>query len=353
MNEEENLDEYSSDYDINSILEQDDSILETIVDKTEGIVVEPKKIYIEDDLSDLPGSMEIFAISLTASFNTTFCIENILEYYPLTMKNISTIISKIKSRTIQTSKQKKSANIMVNSKKDSSESNNQDIFFNQITINMNIFLDYISNETKDINAKLFKNGSIQVTGLKSIAQCNITINKIIQILKGEHCIFINSEGKPCHYGTPETIPKIIRFLESDDIKISNIKINMINTKYQYSSKINRSQLYMRLRELKMKGNLSSNIRLKYQPDIHAPVHIIIDLGNKKPVTGFVFESGKILIMASKNRKNIIDAYMTITELLQENHEHVVKRNLFEIIANDPELCKLIDLEALSQVVDDL
>ena len=67
----------------------------------------------------------------------------------------------------------------------------------------------------------------------------------------------------------------------------------------------------------------------------------------------VFESGKILIMAAKRRENIIDSYNYINRLLKENHEYVVKRNLFEIIANDPELCKLIDLEALSLIVDDL
>jgi TATA-box binding protein (TBP) (component of TFIID and TFIIIB) len=106
-------------------------------------------------------------------------------------------------------------------------------------------------------------------------------------------------------------------------------------------------------ELKINGNLDPTTRLKYQPDIHAPVHVKIDLGNKKPVTVFVFESGKILIMAAKRRDNIIGAYNYINQLLHENHEYVVKRNLVEIIANDPDLCKLIDLEALSQVFDDL
>jgi TATA-box binding protein (TBP) (component of TFIID and TFIIIB) len=93
--------------------------------------------------------------------------------------------------------------------------------------------------------------------------------------------------------------------------------------------------------------------IEYQPDIHAPVHVKIDLGNKKPVTVFVFESGKILIMAAKKRDNIIDAYNYINKLLTENHDYVVKRNLFQIIANDPELSKLIDLEALSAIVNDL
>jgi TATA-box binding protein (TBP) (component of TFIID and TFIIIB) len=110
---------------------------------------------------------------------------------------------------------------------------------------------------------------------------------------------------------------------------------------------------MRLLELKINGTLEKTTRLKYQPDIHAPVHVKIDLGNKKPVTIFIFESGKILIMAAKKRENIFDAFNYINKLLTENHDYVVKRNLLHIIASDPDLSSYIDLDALAQIVDDL
>jgi hypothetical protein len=180
------------------------------------------------------------------------------------------------------------------------------------------------------------------------------INKIIELLRGEFYIFINPiDNNICKHDVPGAISKKIRFIECDDIKILNLKINMINTMYQYISKINRSQLYMRLLELKINGTLEKTTRLKYQPDIHAPVHVKIDLGNKKPVTIFIFESGKILIMAAKKRENIFDAFNYINKLLTENHDYVVKRNLLHIIASDPDLSSYIDLDALAQIVDDL
>jgi TATA-box binding protein (TBP) (component of TFIID and TFIIIB) len=338
--------------DIENIMEdgQDDDNLVIIDTET---VVEPGKIYIPDNLKDLPGSMEIFAITLTGSISVMFYIENILDYLPLDKLNISTVKSKKKIRCIKKKKQKKSKSINATDSSQTNSSGGTDNFFNQITVVMNIPVDYGSSTTKDVNIKLFKNGSIQVSGIKSIPQCNIMINKLVELLKGEYCIFVDEDGTHCPFGTPGSTSKIIRFIESDNVKILNIKLNMINTMFQYQSKINRSQLYMRLIELKMTNLLESTTRLKYQPDIHAPVHVKIDLGNKKPVTVFVFESGKILIMAAKRRENIIDAYNYINKLLEENHEYVVKRNLIEIIANDPDLCKLIDLEALSLVVDDL
>ena len=341
-----------SDEDIN---DDDDADVDDII-LSDAVDIEPGKIYIPNDLGDLLESIEIFAITLTASINSMFFIDNILEYYPLNITNLSTIKSKLKIRSIKKKKQKritKSTNVIVNPKSKKALNEGSDNFFNQITVVMNIPISYNSTITKDVNIKLFKNGSIQVSGLKSIDQCNIMINKIAELLKGEYCVFIGLDGELCKFDTPGAISKFIRFLEFDNIKILNIKINMINTMFQYTSKINRSQLYMRLIELKISGLLEPTTRLKFQPDIHAPVHVKIDLGNKKPVTVFVFESGKILIMAAKKRENIIDAYNYINKLLEENHEYVVKRNLIEIIANDPDLCKLIDLDALSQVVDDL
>ena len=52
-------------------------------------------------------------------------------------------------------------------------------------------------------------------------------------------------------------------------------------------------------------------------------------------------------------ENIIDAFNYINKLLIENHEYVIKRNLFQTIVNVSALSKLIDLEALALIVDDL
>lgn len=292
------------------------------------------KRYIINNLDVLPEGIEIFVITMTCGINQKFLIENILNYYPLTEKDIVTIKSKTKIRNIK--KMKKV--IRKVSKKE--KKNNIDNFFNQITIVLNIPTDYNSDKTKFVNLKLFKSGAIQISGLQSINQCNITLNKILNLLIGDYGVF------------EDGIFKEIRFIESDEIKIINVKVNMINTMFQYVSKINRCNLYNKLVELKNKNLLGNNIRIKYQPDIHAPVHIKIDIGNKKPITVFVFESGKILIMAAKKRENIIETHNYINNLLTENHNFIIKKDLFQIIANDPELSALIDLDALAQTIDD-
>ena len=207
---------------------------------------------------------------------------------------------------------------------------------------MSIPIDYNCDKSKCINLKLFKNGSIQISGLQSINQCNIALNKVIELLEGKY-MYIDEENKINEF----------RYIQEGKIQIINYKINMINTLFKYSDKINRSQLYLKLLDLKLKNLLHPSTRIKYQPDIHAPVHIKIDLKNKNPVTGFVFESGNILIMAAKNRENIIDAYNYINTILTENHDYIIKRDLIQIIANDAELSNLIDLDALAQIINEL
>jgi TATA-box binding protein (TBP) (component of TFIID and TFIIIB) len=282
-------------------------------------------------LSDLPEGIEISVITMTLAINRIFFIENILNFFPLNKKTILSIKSKFKIRTI----------IKIKKCKKISDNDNTNNFFNQITVIMNIPIDYNSEKTKNINIKLFKNGSIQISGLQSINQCNIAINKIISLLEGDYMYIENDTNK------------FFRYIEEGNIQIINYKINMINTLFKYSDKINRSQLYLKLLDLKLKNSLDLTTRIKYQPDIHAPVHIKIDLKNKNPVTGFIFESGNILIMAAKNRENIIDAYNYINQILTENHDFIIKRDLLQIIANDDELNKLIDLEALAQIINEL
>lgn len=336
--------ELESILDIDSETESEDDTLHSTED---DILFEPKqelisdfeknsdKKYIVNNLDILPDGIEIFVITMTCGINQKFLIENILKYYPLDNKDIVTIKSKLRIRNIKKTKKVKKV-----SRKVKKTNTNPDNFFNQITVVLNIPVDYNSNKTKFVNLKLFKSGAIQISGLQSINQCNITLNKILNLLIGDYGVF------------EDGIFKEIRFLESDEIKIINVKVNMINTMFQYVSKINRSQLYIKLVDLKNKNILGNNIRIKYQPDIHAPVHIKIDIGNKKPITVFVFESGKILIMAAKKRENIIETHNYINNLLIENHNYIIKKDLFQIIANDPELSALIDLEALAQTIDD-
>jgi TATA-box binding protein (TBP) (component of TFIID and TFIIIB) len=274
------------------------------------------------DILNLPEGLEIFIITMTCKMNTNFYIDNILNFYPLTDNNIKTIKSKNKIRNLNnTIKIKEKSNIS---------------FYNQITIIMKINIPSCNKNInfKYVNIKLFNNGSIQISGLQSIEHCNITLQKLLSILKGD---FGYIENNKIHE---------IRFLESDNVNIIDTKINMINTMFEYESKINRNQLYNRLL------NINLGITIKYQPEIHAPVHLKLDVGNKKPVTIFIFESGKILIMGSRNKDNIIYSYNFISKLLYDNHDYIIKKNLYKIVFEDEDLKKLIDLKSLQEVINE-
>jgi TATA-box binding protein (TBP) (component of TFIID and TFIIIB) len=274
--------------------------------------------FLKTQLGDLPESMQIFVITMTCKVDKQFYIDNILEYYPLSENNIQTIKSKLKIRDIK-NKKPKSKKTNIN-------------FYNQITTIMSIPVDYNSDKTKLVNIKIFNNGSIQISGLQSINQCNITLNKLLDMLKGDYAYLDDNKLID------------IRFVESDDINIIDTKINMINTMFEYETQINRAQLYNRLLALEL------GTRIKYQPEIHAPVHVKIDVGNKKPATIFIFESGKILIMGARNRDNIIECFEYITKLLNENQKYIVKRDLLQIISTDKDLSSLIDLVALKEII---
>lgn len=275
--------------------------------------------YINVDISNLPQGLDIFIITMTCKINKSFFIDNILNYFPLSDNHIHTIKSKNKTRHVNNIiKIKEKINLN---------------FYNQITLIMKIFLNNNNNTSKYVNIKLFNNGSIQISGLQSIEHCNITLNKLLTLLKGDFGIF------------EDDVFKEFRFLESDDIKIIDTKINMINTMFEYKSKINRSQLYNHFLSLNL------GIVIKFQPEIHAPVHLKLDVGNKKPVTIFIFESGKILIMGCCNKENIITSYNFIFNLLTNNHNYIIKKNLYLIISNDNDLKNLIDLKALQEVIN--
>jgi hypothetical protein len=271
------------------------------------------------DILNLPKGLEIFIITMTCKINKKFNIDNILNFYPLTEYNIKTIKSKNKIRNFNnTIKIKEKANIN---------------FYNQITVIMKIPI--IENNThKYVNIKLFNNGSIQISGLQSIEQCNNTLEKLLLLLKGDYGYIENDKIND------------LRFIESDDVEILDTKINMINTMFEYESKINRNQLYNRLLQLNL------GITIKYQPEIHAPVHLKLNVGNKKPVTIFIFESGKILIMGSCNKTNILESYNFILKLLQDNHNYIIKKNLYKIVIQDKDLMELIDIKALREVVNE-
>lgn len=174
-------------------------------------------------------------------------------------------------------------------------------------------------DSRKINLKIFRNGKIQMTGLKSEEEgyiaANTLISKILNIQK-EYPDFINSPNK-----TPV---------------ISSFSIVLINSDFSAGFRIKREKLY----ELLFK----SGMYVSYEPDIYPGVNAkfywntkncqddgicrcskICDGkgdgngdGNCKKVTIATFQSGNVIITGARKNIQTKEAYNFINKIFSEN-----------------------------------
>lgn len=301
-------------------------------------LVEPNVTYLHENLDNLPNDLKIFSMPFTTAIACDIHIHNIFNYYPLNTKNIISIKVDSRIRSLYPCKTKAKSGEVIN-------------FYNQITIQMVINNDEKDNGTKIVNIKIFGNNSIQVTGLKSIYQCNHTISKLIRLLRGTYGFIVDKddETKIKNFTDSNIKFKRVKFIEDDIIYIKPLKISTINTMFQYSAKINQVQCYYKIQELKLKKIISDKVIVFLQTEIVSPVTIWLPFDDIKIFTIFIFESGIVSIMSCTTREHVLFAYNFIFNLLSEYNDFIVKKDLLEIIANDSNLKQYIDIEALAKV----
>jgi len=159
--------------------------------------------------------------------------------------------------------------------------------------------------------KLFKNGSVQMSGCKSIKNINIVLNKLIIKLKEIKAKI--EDGK--------IIEKL--FIEDlNNINIKDFKIDMINSNYQVNIQIDRNKLYNLLLKKKIKSSYDPCIRacviIKYIPKDN-------NLENKE-ISIFIFQKGNIIITGARSKQHIISSYNYIDEILINHKEDIIKIN---------------------------
>ena len=229
------------------------------------------------NMDDIPNNVTISTITVNCNLNTLMYLENISNYLPIDLYDIIAIKSgKHNVLRCIDNQQDKFKSINKNYKKN---------FYNQLTIIIKI------SENKYINTKLFKNGSIQMTGCKSLIDINIAINKLINKLKLNIIIDDN----------------IINFIEdTENIKVIKFKIDLINSNFGINYKINKDNIY----NILIKHNVSCRIS-----SIHACINIkhkIISDDKTIYISIFIFQTGNIIIIA-KDPKHIKDAYIYIVK----------------------------------------
>lgn len=282
--------------------------------KSKWITFEPiNYIDIENkEIKNLPNGISISTMCATCKLNTQINVDNIKKYLQLNQDDIITVkIDKEEMRTLVTTKTKPKRVKKIDTKNNKDISKNH--FYNQITVVVRIDHGNVSELDKvpKINIKLFKNGSIQMSGCKSLKSINLALNKLIIKLKEDKFKIEND--------------KIVKVPFIDDpinITVKDFKIDMINSNYKVNMHIDRDKLYSLLLKKKIKSSYEPCIRacviIKYVPEIEN-----IDL---KEVSIFVFQKGNIIITGARSKNHIISAYNYINEILILHSNDITKQD---------------------------
>lgn len=263
------------------------------------------------NLDILNDDLSIATMTIVCKFNAQFNIENISKYLELKRSAIAHISydedGENKVRTLLNKKSKKKTKVKKKS------------FFNQATV-----LVKSNYDDKYVNTKLFKNGSIQMTGCKSIEGTIDVLNTICNELKIRKGII-----------DPITTNKIIMkpfVKDAEFLSIDNVydfKISMINCGLNIGFQVDRLALYAYLME--------TGVEAICDLDRHACVNIKYNYNGdgRRKISIFVFASGSIIITGATNAKHIADAYDYISTLLINNYKKVVFiNNLDNMEKND-------------------
>jgi TATA-box binding protein (TBP) (component of TFIID and TFIIIB) len=265
------------------------------------------------EIKDLPDGVSISTMCASCKLNTRLNIPNIEKYLQLNPDDILTVkMNKERIRSLISIKNKPKRMKKVDTKtkqKDTSKNH----FYNQITVVIRINHGPTKdlNEAPRINMKLFKNGSVQMSGCKSIKNVNFALNKLISKLKEIKAKIENG-----------IISEKTFIEEPANITVKDFKIDMINSNYQVAMQIDRDKLFNLLLKKKIKSSYEPCIRacviIKYVPLKENP--------EQKEVSVFVFQKGNIIITGARSKSHIDSAYSYMNEILLSHKDEIIKKD---------------------------
>ena len=193
------------------------------------------------------------------------------------------------------------------------------IFYNQITILMKPMN---NPERNYINIKVFKNGSLHMTGFKDMDDFNNVSNTLVHVLIRGRDIVKNNHTKH--------IPFV---LSPDKVAVSDTKIRLINSNFKINYRIDRKKLARLLKKNHNKNTKDKEIgyvECKYEPTGgHSCVNIKYQYDATSKPSIFVFQTGAIIITGAKTLDHIVKSYEWIHKILKKYHDEI------KIIELDP------------------
>ncbi len=257
---------------------------------------------------NLPKGVSISTMCAKCKIGTELDIDLIKNHMNLSFDDILTIkINNENMRTLMEAKKKKRR-----TKRKAKTTNNP--FYNQITVVVRINEGSYKNihDEPKINLKLFKNGSIQISGLKNIDYANRALNKLIYCLS-------QVKGK---VNADNTITDVHFVSDVNKLNITDFEIYMINSNYMVNMMIDRAKLYSLLLMKKIKASYEKCVRacvnVKYVPPTHN--------SEEKDVSVFIFEKGNIIITGARNFHHVVATYDYINNILLNHIEEIIKKD---------------------------
>ncbi len=259
------------------------------------------------EINNLPEGVKVATMCCSCFLGTKLKLDIIEKYLELSEEDILTVKrSKENVRTLIELKKtsKRSAQV----KKEGGNN-----FYNSITLIVRVSDGATKkiNEEPRINIKLFKNGSIQMSGCKNIENVNIVLHKIINKLKTVKGKLEN--GK---------IEEITYVEEVNKLSINNFKIDMIYCNYKIAMQVDREKLYDLLKKKKVKCIYEPCIRacviIKFTPGVDNP--------DSKEVSIFIFKKGNIIITGARSRNQVVEAYNYINNIFITHSDEIIKKS---------------------------
>lgn len=258
-----------------------------------------------------PSEIRISTMTIISNLNSIINIESLYDMLDLTEDVASNKYPRIDF--VKYGGDKVKGNTKINKKK----KNRKNYFQNQITICI------LLSETKKINMKLFKNGKIQLTGIKDENLVNMGCEYMYDLIMKFH------EKQPIVIE-----PELFKY------EVNNYNIVLINSDFKVNYLLNRDNIFRLLN--------SMNFFVIYEPDIYPGVNLkyFINKSNKvkgicnctkkcngkgncegdgdcKRITIAIFQSGSIIITGSKTREQVSECFQFINGLLRDNFQNIL------------------------------
>ncbi len=286
-----------------------------IDDKLREILNDKLYIYDKDDILEYmtKAHIKVSTVTLIGKFSCGLNTLNIARHIDLD-KDAIISVKYGNPKNMNTNRR------IVPSKKRVPKKKKKKIFYNQLTLEIQPDT-YKGVKNNPINMKISNNGSIQMTGCKSMHDFRSVVEKFL---------IYATQTKQKIMKRGEVVD--IEFIKDyeDTIKMVSVKVVMINSDFKIKHLVNRDKLYYLL--------CTNDIQCVNSP-VHACVNVVfMNEADDTKISIFVFQSGSIIITGAKNYGHIVTAHDYIMKILNYYRDEVfmrkVDKTLLERILTD-------------------